>query len=103
MVKEFSQESGLELAVRVGIHTGPVVAGVIGSSRLCYDLWGDSVNLAQRIESHGESNSISVSEPVYFKRRGQYALEDRGVVELKGKGPTKTYVLKGTKRKTSNG
>lgn len=93
--KEFSAESGLDLAMRVGIHTGPVVAGVIGSSRLCYDLWGDSVNIAQRIESNGESNTISVSEPVYFKLRKEFELEDRGVVDMKGKGPTKTYVLRG--------
>ncbi len=93
--KQVSKSSGFDLAVRVGIHTGPVVAGVIGSSRLCYDLWGDSVNTAQRIESQGEPNAISVSEPIYFKLRNQFLLEDRGLIELKGKGPTKTYVLKG--------
>lgn len=89
-----SKSSGFELAVRVGIHTGPVVAGVIGSSRLCYDLWGDSVNTAQRIESQSEPNAIGVSEPIYFKLRDQFEFEDRGMVELKGKGLTKTYVLK---------
>jgi len=78
----------------VGIHTGPVIAGVIGSSRLCYDLWGDSVNTAQRIESQGEPNAISVSEPVYFKLRHLFVLEDRGLVDLKGKGPTRTFILK---------
>jgi len=93
--KEISKKTGFDLAVRVGIHTGPVVAGVIGSSRLCYDLWGDSVNMAQRIESHGEPNMISVSEPIYFKLRNQFLLEDRGLIELKGKGPTKTYALVG--------
>ncbi len=93
--KEISKKTGFDLAVRVGIHTGPVVAGVIGSSRLCYDLWGDSVNMAQRIESHGEPNMISVSEPIYYKLRTQYLLEDRGLIELKGKGPTKTYALRG--------
>lgn len=93
--KQISEHSGFELAVRVGIHTGPVVAGVIGSSRLCYDLWGDSVNIAQRIESQGEPNAICVSEPIYFKLRDQFEFEDRGLIELKGKGPTKTYALKG--------
>jgi len=92
--QQVSQSTGFELAVRVGIHTGPVVAGVIGSTRLCYDLWGDSVNVAQRIQSRGEVNAISVSEPVYFKLREHYVLVDRGLVDLKGKGPTKTYVLK---------
>lgn len=92
--KAFSDDSGFDLAVRVGIHTGPVIAGVIGSSRLCYDLWGDSVNTAQRIESQGEPNAISVSEPVYFKLRNLFLLEDRGLIDLKGKGPTRTFVLK---------
>lgn len=92
---KMSAHTGFELAVRVGIHTGPVIAGVIGSSRLCYDLWGDSVNTAQRIESQGAPNAISVSEPVYFRLREQYDLEDRGLVNLKGKGPTRSYVLKG--------
>jgi len=90
-----SARTGFELAVRVGIHTGPVIAGVIGSSRLCYDLWGDSVNTAQRIEANAEPNAISVSEPVYFRLRENFALEDRGLVNLKGKGPTRSYVLKG--------
>ena len=92
--KAFSEQKHLELAVRVGIHTGPVIAGVIGSSRLCYDLWGDSVNMAQRLESQGEPNAISVSEPVYFKLRDHFHLEDRGLIDLKGKGPTRTFVLR---------
>ena len=62
---------------------------------MCYDLWGDSVNTAQRIESQGEPNAVNVSEPLYFKLRSQYLLEDRGLIELKGKGLTKTYVLMG--------
>jgi len=98
--KTFSDGSGFDLAVRVGIHTGPVIAGVIGSSRLCYDLWGDSVNTAQRIESQGEPNAISVSEPVYFKLRNLFVLEDRGLIDLKGKGPTRTFALK-ARRQTS--
>jgi class 3 adenylate cyclase len=92
---EFGKEAGFDLALRVGIHTGPVVAGVIGSSRLCYDLWGDSVNIAQRLEAHGERNLINVSEPVYHRLRGNFRLEDRGMLELKGKGPTRTYALRG--------
>jgi class 3 adenylate cyclase len=91
---QVSNTTGFDLAMRVGIHTGPVVAGVIGSSRLCYDLWGDSVNTAQRLESQGEPNSICVSEQVYFKLRDQFVFEDRGLIDLKGKGPTKSYVLK---------
>ena len=95
--EEYSRESGFDLALRVGIHTGPVVAGVIGSSRLCYDLWGDSVNLAQRLEAHGDRNLINVSEPVYHRLRAQFRLEDRGLLDLKGKGPTRTFALLGTR------
>jgi class 3 adenylate cyclase len=91
---QVSETTGFDLAMRVGIHTGPVVAGVIGSSRLCYDLWGDSVNTAQRLESQGEPNSVCVSDPVYFQLRDQFVFEDRGLIDLKGKGPTKSYVLK---------
>jgi len=101
--KNISANTGFELAVRVGIHTGPVIAGVIGSSRLCYDLWGDSVNTAQRIESQGEPNAICVSDPVYFKLRDHFRFEDRAMVELKGKGLTKTYVLKGRLETPRNG
>ncbi|OIN93109.1 MAG: hypothetical protein AUJ20_05195 [Comamonadaceae bacterium CG1_02_60_18] len=99
--KAMSAHTGFELAVRVGIHSGPVIAGVIGSSRLCYDLWGDSVNTAQRIQSQGQPNAIGVSEPVYFRLRDQFDLEDRGLVNLKGKGPTRSYVLKGRRSATA--
>ena len=92
---EIARSSGFELALRVGIHSGPVVAGVIGHSRLCYDLWGDSVNLAQRLEAGGEVNTICVSEPVYFRLRKAFELQDNGVLDLKGKGPVKTYRLVG--------
>lgn len=93
--RDFSAQNELELAVRIGIHCGPVIAGVIGRSRLCYDLWGDSVNTAQRIESHGQPNAINVSEPVYHALRRHYRFEDRGLIELKGKGPTRSFVLLG--------
>lgn len=95
--QEISAETGFDLAVRVGMHTGPVVAGVIGNSRLCFDLWGDSVNTAQRIQTQGEPNCVNVSEPLYFKLRSQFVLEDRGVIDLKGKGPTRTYTIKARK------
>jgi class 3 adenylate cyclase len=74
-----------------------VVAGVIGSSRLCYDLWGDSVNLAQRLEASSEQNVIHVSEPVYHRLRAAFDLEDRGVLDLKDIGPTRTFILRGSR------
>ena len=98
--RDYAQSSGMQLAVRVGIHTGPVVAGVIGSSRLGYDLWGDSVNTAQRMQTSSEPNAICVSEPVFFKLRGAFTLDSRQVVDLKGSGPTRTYVLRARRQET---
>lgn len=90
---EIARTSGFDLSLRVGIHSGPAVAGVIGHSRLCYDLWGDSVNLAQRLETGSDVNAICVSEPVYHRLRDRFELTDTGVLDLKGKGAVRTYRL----------
>ncbi|MEZ4924433.1 MAG: adenylate cyclase [Crocinitomicaceae bacterium] len=89
------QKYGLKL--RVGIHTGPVVAGVIGLTKFQYDLWGETVNLASRLESEGESDKIQVSESVYSRLRDKFELTERGQVELKGFGKVLTYYLNNTK------
>ena len=81
--------------MRVGIHVGPVVAGVIGRHKFAYDLWGDSVNVASRLEATAEPGRIHVSAEVADALRGRYRLEPRGTVELKGKGPTETFYLLG--------
>jgi class 3 adenylate cyclase len=86
-------ESGEELAVRIGIDTGPVVAGVIGRSKFIYDLWGDTVNTASRMESHGLPGAIQVSERAYERLRHRYDFERRGTIEIKGKQPMATYLL----------
>ncbi len=88
-------ESGLPIAVRIGIDTGPVVAGVIGRAKFSYDLWGDTVNTASRMESHGVPGAIQVSERTYERLRGGYELCRRGTIEVKGKGPMTTYLLLG--------
>jgi adenylate cyclase len=83
------------LELRVGLHCGPVVAGVIGRRKFSYDLWGDTVNVAQRMESHGLPGRIQVSEEVYQRLNKRYALEERGMVDMKGKGGLKAYWLQG--------
>jgi guanylate cyclase len=86
--------NGEPICLRVGIHTGPVVAGVIGRRKFIYDLWGDTVNTASRMESHGLSNTIQVTEAVRQRLDGRYVFEPRGPIEVKGKGFMMTYLLK---------
>jgi adenylate cyclase len=88
-------EGGVPLEVRIGIDTGPVVAGVIGRAKFTYDLWGDTVNTASRMESHGVPGAIQVTERAYERLRGGYELRRRGTIEVKGKGPMTTYLLLG--------
>lgn len=86
---------GRPLRIRVGINTGPVVAGVIGRQKFIYDLWGDAVNVASRMESNGLSNQIQVTEAVKEKLAGHYEFETRGPIVVKGKGQMTTYLLVG--------
>ena len=98
VVERFRAETGIELAVRVGIDTGPAVAGVIGHRKFSYDVWGDTVNMASRMESHGLPGCIQVTEAVQVQLSGRYECRLRGTIDVKGKGPTTTYVLVGRLR-----
>ena len=83
------------LAVRIGIDTGPAVAGVIGQRKFIYDLWGDTVNTASRMESHGVPGEIQVTGRVAAALAGSFSLRSRGTVDIKGKGPMETFLLEG--------
>lgn len=96
-IAKFSQELDESFSIRIGINTGPVVAGVIGLKKFIYDLWGDAVNTASRMESHGMPNCIQVSQATYELLQDKYLFEERGVIEVKGKGEMYTYLLRGRK------
>ena len=94
-VARFNVEQNQSFSIRIGINTGPVVAGVIGLKRFIYDLWGDTVNIASRMESQGVAGVIQVSEATYECLKEQYLFQKRGVIQVKGKGEMTTYFLTG--------
>jgi len=84
---------GWPLQIRIGIHSGPVVAGIIGAHRFIYDVWGDTVNVASRLEAYSLPNRIHVSQDTARHLDGLFALEPRGSIEVKGKGKLETFFL----------
>ncbi|MCW5980098.1 MAG: HAMP domain-containing protein [Bryobacteraceae bacterium] len=99
--KRHGARLGLDLSLRIGLNTGPVVAGVIGATKFIYDLWGDTVNVASRMESHGLPDAIQVTREVFEKLDGDYEFAYRGPIDVKGKGLLETWLLVG--RKTPQG
>jgi adenylate cyclase len=92
-IAQFKVDNDKPLSMRIGIHTGPVVAGVIGKQKFSYDLWGDTVNTAYRMESHGLGGRIQISAATYERLRDKYLCEERGMIQVKGKGEMTTYFL----------
>lgn len=93
---DINTSKGLSLQIRIGLHSGTVVAGVIGQHKFAYDLWGDTVNIASRMESHGTPGKVHCSEAVYQLLHEEFAFEERGTIDIKGRGTMKTYFLQGT-------
>ncbi len=94
-LKALNAERGQQLHLRVGVNTGPVIAGVIGESKFIYDLWGDTVNTASRMESHGEVDRVHVTAATRSRLQHDFAFEPRGVIPVKGKGEMETFFLTG--------
>lgn len=96
-IDQIGRQQGQPLQIRIGIATGALVSGVIGTKVPIFDLWGDTVNLASRLESEGVPNAIHVSESTYWRLHTQYEFEDRGEIDLKGGARVHAYLLRGRK------
>ncbi len=92
-INQFRTNEGDFFRLRIGINTGPVVAGVIGIKKFSYDLWGDAVNIASRMETHGAAGKIQVTAATYQLLKHQYQFVKRGTIPIKGRGEMTTYFL----------
>lgn len=95
VIERFNAKRKSGVRIRIGMNCGPVTAGIIGTKKFAYDLWGDTVNIASRMESHGIANAIQVTEATYKRLRHKYAFQRRGIIHVKGKGALCTYFLVG--------
>jgi adenylate cyclase len=92
-VEKYSLLNGFDFKVRIGLHSGPVVAGIIGQETTHFDLWGSTVNMAARLESSGEPGAIQISDKLAERVKEKYELEFKGHKDLKGIGNVKTYFV----------
>jgi guanylate cyclase len=84
-------QCGRRVSFRIGVNSGPLIAGVIGRRKFEYDVWGDAVNVASRMESHGAGGAIQVTQATYELIKGEFVCEPRGVVNVKGKGDMEVW------------
>ncbi|MFO0557921.1 MAG: adenylate/guanylate cyclase domain-containing protein [Polyangiales bacterium] len=98
VLAEQRERHGDSLDVRIGVHSGPVVAGVIGTRKFAFDVWGDTVNTASRMESHARPGHVQISDRTRELVEEHFALEDRGTIDVKGKGAMRTWFVLGEKR-----
>jgi adenylate cyclase len=94
-VADLTDPQGRAVPLRIGLAAGPVVAGVVGARKFFYDVWGDAVNVASRMESTDVEGRIQVPQSMYERLKHDYLLEERGVLDIKGKGPMHTWYLVG--------
>ena len=83
----------MDLRIRIGLHTGPVAAGIIGKNKFIYDIWGDTVNIASRMEAHGAPGRVHVTAETLAALDGRFDVEARPPIEVKGRGIMSTYFL----------
>jgi class 3 adenylate cyclase len=92
-IRPFRTNTDAPVNLRIGLHTGAAIAGVIGQRKFSFDVWGNTVNIASRMESHGEPGKVHVSESVAKALDGKFALHERGQIEVKGAGAMRTFFL----------